>query len=85
MPPSSALPSARLSDRSSVSGPVRVLADDVTKAFADRIVLDGIDLSAGSGHRVGLIGENGVGKSTLLRLLAGEHQPDHGSIEITAQ
>ncbi|WP_395729345.1 ABC-F family ATP-binding cassette domain-containing protein [Nakamurella sp.] len=83
MPSPSSLPSALMGRRSSLSGPVRVLADDVTKAFGDRIVLDGIDLSAGPGHRVGVIGENGAGKSTLLRLLAGEHRPDHGSIEIT--
>jgi macrolide transport system ATP-binding/permease protein len=59
-----------------------VVADDVTKAFGDRVVLDGIDLSAAPGRRVGVIGENGTGKSTLLRLLAGQDRPDHGSIEI---
>jgi macrolide transport system ATP-binding/permease protein len=83
MPSSSAPTSALVADRPALSGPVRVLADDVTKAFGDRIVLDGIDLSAGPGRRVGVIGENGAGKSTLLQLLAGHHRPDHGSIEIT--
>ena len=58
--------------------PLRAL--DVTFAYGDRTVLDGIDLDVPPGHRVGLVGENGVGKSTLLRLLAGQEEPDRGSV-----
>jgi len=43
-------------------------------------VLDGVSLVAAPGHRIGLIGENGTGKSTLLRLLAGVDEPDGGSV-----
>ncbi|MDF2968488.1 MAG: transporter ATP-binding protein [Nocardioidaceae bacterium] len=47
----------------------------------DRAVLDGIDLVASRGQRIGLIGENGAGKSTMLRLLAGVDRPDAGSVD----
>ncbi|BCB77530.1 ABC-F family ATP-binding cassette domain-containing protein [Phytohabitans flavus] len=43
-------------------------------------MLDGVSLVAAPGHRIGLIGENGTGKSTLLRLLAGVDEPDGGSV-----
>ncbi|WP_234325778.1 ATP-binding cassette domain-containing protein, partial [Streptomyces sp. NRRL S-146] len=45
-----------------------------------RRVLDGVSLTASPGHRIGLIGENGVGKSTLLRLLGGVDEPDAGTV-----
>ena len=62
------------------SGRVSLLARDVGKSYAGRMVLDAIDLTVGSGHRLGLVGENGVGKSTLLRLLAGVERPDAGTV-----
>ncbi|BCB90328.1 ABC transporter ATP-binding protein [Phytohabitans suffuscus] len=43
-------------------------------------MLDGVSLVAAPGHRIGLIGENGTGKSTLLRLLAGADEPDGGTV-----
>jgi ATPase subunit of ABC transporter with duplicated ATPase domains len=43
-------------------------------------VLDGVDLVVAPGHRTGVVGPNGVGKSTLLRLLAGEQVPDEGTV-----
>ena len=46
-------------------------ASDVRVSFAGRPVLRGVDLAVDPGHRTGLVGENGVGKSTLLRVLAG--------------
>ncbi|ACZ20090.1 ATPase component of ABC transporters with duplicated ATPase domain [Sanguibacter keddieii DSM 10542] len=61
-------------------GVVTLHAADVTLAYGDRTVLDGIDLDVPPGHRVGLVGENGVGKSTLLRLLAGQEEPDRGTV-----
>ncbi|GAB2892445.1 ABC-F family ATP-binding cassette domain-containing protein [Streptomyces mayteni] len=57
-----------------------LLAHDLVHTLGDRRVLDGVSLTASPGHRIGLIGENGVGKSTLLRLLAGTEQPDAGSV-----
>ncbi|MEL5957186.1 ABC-F family ATP-binding cassette domain-containing protein [Streptomyces sp. CLV115] len=57
-----------------------LLAHDVVRTLGARRVLDGVSLTASPGHRIGLIGENGVGKSTLLRLLAGVDEPDAGSV-----
>jgi macrolide transport system ATP-binding/permease protein len=57
-------------------------AHDVSKAYGDRVVLDGIDLLASPGEPVGLIGENGAGKSTLLRILVGIDEADSGSVTL---
>ncbi|MFD3610778.1 ABC-F family ATP-binding cassette domain-containing protein [Streptomyces atroolivaceus] len=57
-----------------------LLARDVVRSFGTGRVVDGFSLTASPGHRIGLIGENGVGKSTLLRLLAGADEPDAGII-----
>ncbi|ALO99075.1 Putative antibiotic ABC transporter ATP-binding protein [Streptomyces hygroscopicus subsp. limoneus] len=57
-----------------------LLARDIVRALGGRRVLDGVSLTAAPGHRIGLIGENGVGKSTLLRVLAGVDEPDAGSV-----
>ncbi|MGC5360243.1 ABC-F family ATP-binding cassette domain-containing protein [Streptomyces sp. DT24] len=57
-----------------------LIAHDVVRTLGNRRVFDGVSLTASPGHRIGLIGENGVGKSTLLRLLAGTEEPDAGSV-----
>jgi macrolide transport system ATP-binding/permease protein len=57
-----------------------LVARDVSKAYGDRVVLDGVDLVANPGLPLGMVGENGVGKSTLMRLLAGPEPADSGSI-----
>ncbi|GGQ76098.1 ABC-F family ATP-binding cassette domain-containing protein [Couchioplanes azureus] len=54
---------------------------DLVKSYGDRVVLDGVRLSAGPGQRLGLVGENGIGKSTLLRLLSGAEEPDAGEVQ----
>jgi ATPase subunit of ABC transporter with duplicated ATPase domains len=56
-------------------------ATRVTKAFGTHLVLDAVDLAVGPRSRLGLVGPNGIGKSTLLRLLAGLDQPDEGTVE----
>ena len=58
-----------------------LVARDVAKAYGDRVVLDGVDLLAHPGRPVGLVGENGVGKSTLLRLVAGVEPRDAGTVD----
>ncbi|MEV8455023.1 ABC-F family ATP-binding cassette domain-containing protein [Streptomyces sp. NPDC052095] len=55
-------------------------ATDLVRTLGTRRVVDGITLTASPGHRIGLIGENGVGKTTLLRLLAGIDEPDSGTV-----
>ncbi|GLY69622.1 ABC transporter ATP-binding protein [Amycolatopsis taiwanensis] len=55
-------------------------ARDLVKTYGDRRVLDGVSLTASPGQRLGLVGDNGVGKSTFLRLLSGDEEPDAGSV-----
>ncbi|WP_327242994.1 ABC-F family ATP-binding cassette domain-containing protein [Streptomyces sp. NBC_01320] len=62
-----------------------LLAHDLVRNLDGRRVLDGLSLTASPGHRIGLIGENGVGKSTLLRVLAGVDEPDAGKVSRAAE
>src|SRR5689334_1420017 len=50
-------------------------------AFGDRPLLDGAQLAVESGERLGLIGRNGTGKSSLLRVIAGLAQLDDGQLQ----
>ena len=56
--------------------------DNVSLAFGSRPLLDHASLQVGERERVCLVGRNGEGKSSLLRLVAGLGQPDDGSIWI---
>ncbi len=60
--------------------PGSIAARDISKSFAARQVLERVSLVVSPGDRVGIVGPNGIGKSTLLRLLAGLEQPDTGRI-----
>jgi len=55
-------------------------ARDISLALGARHILEGVDLSVDPGQRIGLVGPNGVGKSTLLRILAGQLAPDRGAV-----
>ena len=55
-------------------------ADGVSHSYGDRRVLTNVSLTVAPGRRLGLIGENGAGKSTMLRLLAGAEAADSGVI-----
>ncbi|MEV3989445.1 ribosomal protection-like ABC-F family protein [Streptomyces sp. NPDC049837] len=55
---------------------------DVSKAYGDRSVLDGVTFAVRPGEKIGVIGENGSGKSTLLRLIAGADVPDSGEVTV---
>ncbi|WP_408890943.1 ABC-F family ATP-binding cassette domain-containing protein [Myxococcus faecalis] len=57
-------------------------SEGLTKAFGARKVLDGVDFRLQRGERVGLVGPNGVGKTTFLRVLLGELPPDGGKLVI---
>lgn len=59
---------------------VPLTIEGVTKSFARREVLKGIDLQIPEGQFVAVVGRSGCGKSTLLRLLAGLDQPSRGGI-----
>jgi ribose transport system ATP-binding protein len=57
----------------------------IVKHFAGTRALDGANLSVARGTVHGLVGENGAGKSTLIKILAGMHRPDAGTILINGQ
>ncbi len=57
-----------------------LVAQHLSLARGDRLVLDDVSLSVAPGMRIGVVGPNGVGKSTLLALLAGHLEPDRGTV-----
>ena len=57
-----------------------MVAQDLSFSHGPTVVLDGVTVTVASGHRIGVVGPNGVGKSTLLRLLVGELTPASGVV-----
>ena len=55
-------------------------ASKITKAFTDKVLLHQVDFSMEDTEKIGVIGINGTGKSSLLRILAGEEEIDEGEI-----
>ena len=55
---------------------------DVSLAFGEKVLLSGVDWNLGPGDRVGIVGVNGAGKSTVLKLLVGQQQPDAGRVVV---
>ena len=55
-------------------------AEKISKGYSDRQLLDGCSLAVGQGDKIGLIGVNGTGKSTLLKVMAGVDFPDSGTV-----
>jgi ATP-binding cassette subfamily F protein uup len=53
---------------------------DAGKGYGARTVLSGVTLGVSAGDRIGVVGRNGDGKSTLLRLIAGVEDPDAGAV-----
>jgi ATP-binding cassette subfamily F protein 3 len=64
--------------------PAMLHLNDLTLRIAGRPLLEGATLHVPAGTRMGLVGRNGTGKSTLLKLIAGELQPDAGSLRLQA-
>ena len=57
-------------------------AHEIDKSFGDRLLIDGLSFSLPRNGIVGVIGPNGVGKTTLLKILLGQEKPDDGSVDI---
>jgi energy-dependent translational throttle protein EttA len=63
-------------------GDVVVEAEGVSKGFGDRLLVEDMTFSLPPGGIVGVIGPNGAGKTTLFRMIAGEEQPDAGTLSV---
>jgi ATP-binding cassette ChvD family protein len=63
-------------------GDVVIDADGVRKGFGDRLLVDDLTFSLPPAGIVGVVGPNGAGKTTLFRMIAGEEQPDDGTLRI---
>jgi len=63
-------------------GKVVIEADNVTKAYGDNILVEGMSFMLPPGGIVGVIGPNGAGKTTLFRMITGQEKPDKGKIRL---
>lgn len=57
-----------------------VTIEHLTKSYTERLIFDDTDFSINEGEKIGLIGINGTGKSTLLKIVAGIEEPDKGTV-----
>ncbi|MDI2091781.1 energy-dependent translational throttle protein EttA [Commensalibacter oyaizuii] len=63
-------------------GNVVIEAENLSKGFNDRLLIDGLNFKLPPGGIVGVIGPNGAGKSTLFKMITGVEKPDQGEIRI---
>ncbi len=63
-------------------GDTVIEAENVTKGYGDRLLIDNLDFRLPPGGIVGVIGANGAGKTTLFRMITGEEKPDGGDLRI---
>ncbi len=63
-------------------GDVVIQLQNISKGFADRVLIENLSFNVPKGAIVGIIGPNGVGKTTLFKLISGQEKPDSGEIKI---
>ncbi|GMU52434.1 MAG: energy-dependent translational throttle protein EttA [Candidatus Xenobia bacterium] len=63
-------------------GTMVVEAENLSKGYGDRKLIDGLSFQLPKGGIVGIIGPNGAGKTTLFRMIVGQEQPDSGSLKV---
>ena len=64
------------------SGELVIDAKNINKTFEDKCIVSEFSIKIKRGDRIGIVGPNGVGKTTLLKILLGKVQPDHGKIKL---
>ena len=63
-------------------GEVVIEADNISKAYGDNLLFEGLSFSLPPGAKLGIIGPNGAGKTTLFRIITGSEQPDSGTLRV---
>lgn len=63
-------------------GDLVIEANNITKAYGDRVLIDNLSFKIPKGAIVGIIGPNGAGKTTLFKMIAGKEKPDSGEIRL---
>jgi energy-dependent translational throttle protein EttA len=63
-------------------GDLVIQAEDITKAYGDRLLIDNLSFRLPPGGIVGIIGANGAGKTTLFRMITEQEKPDSGSFKV---
>jgi len=61
-----------------------ITASNITVQFGEKPLFEDVSVKFGNGHRYGLIGANGSGKTTFMKVLAGELEPTHGNVSVPA-
>ena len=64
------------------SGQLVIDAKNLTKNFANKSIINNFSIQIKRGDRIGIVGPNGIGKTTLLKILLGEIQPDCGEVKL---
>lgn len=57
-----------------------ITLENITKSYSEKILVDNISLGINEGEKIGIIGVNGTGKSTFLKIIAGMEEPDSGTV-----
>lgn len=79
------LPAVKKIESAPIPKSTVVKFDKVTFAYADKTIIDHLDLTITSGEKIALLGRSGAGKTTILKLLAGDINPNQGEVTIGGQ
>lgn len=69
-------------EKGTASGKIVAEAEGISKSFGDKVIVKSLTTKIMRGDRIGILGPNGVGKSTLLKMLLGELEPDTGTVQL---